>query len=156
MEKLKVMNSQIEIGKAKIEKAGKDITLVSHSKMVGLCLEAAELLANEGVSCEVINLRGIRPLDTEAIENSVIKTNHLITVEGGWPMFGVGAEICAQIMEGPAFDYLDAPVVRGTGADVPMPYATDLEKNALPGVTDILLSVRKTLNMPTKQGAMQA
>lgn len=149
-------NFVIEIGKAKIEKVGKDITLVSHSKMVGLCLEAAEQLANEGVSCEVINLRSIRPLDTETIENSVIKTNHLITVEGGWPMFGVGSEICASIMEGPAFDYLDAPVVRVTGADVPMPYATVLEKNALPQIHDIVLSVRKTLNMPVGQSAAQA
>ena len=149
-------NFLIEIGKAKIEKAGKDITLVSHSKSVGLCIEAAEQLENEGVSCEVINLRSIRPLDVETIENSVMKTNHLITVEGGWPMFGVGSEICAQIMEGPAFDYLDAPVVRVTGADVPMPYATILEKNALPGIQDVVLSVRKSLNMPIKQSAAQA
>nr|P86222.1 RecName: Full=Pyruvate dehydrogenase E1 component subunit beta, mitochondrial; Short=PDHE1-B [Mesocricetus auratus] len=80
-------------------------------------------IGKEGIECEVINLRTIRPMDIEAIEASVMKTNHLVTVEGGWPQFGVGAEICARIMEGPAFNFLDAPAVRVTGADVPMPYA---------------------------------
>lgn len=141
----------LPIGKAKVEREGKHITLVSHSKPVGLCLEAAEQLASEGIDCEVINLRSIRPLDTEAIERSVMKTNHLITVEGGWPMFGVGAEIVAQIMEGPAFDYLDAPVVRVTGADVPMPYAKVLEDNTLPTARDLTLSVRKTLHLEHAQ-----
>ncbi|CAK8675579.1 unnamed protein product [Clavelina lepadiformis] len=137
----------VEIGKAKIEREGKHITLVSHSRTVGFCLEAAEQLAAEGVSCEVINLRSIRPIDSDCIEKSIMKTNHLVTVEGGWPMFGVGAEICAQIMEGQAFDYLDAPAVRVTGADVPMPYAKVLEDGALPQVKDIVLSVRKTLHI---------
>uniref|UniRef100_A0AAQ6AD72 Pyruvate dehydrogenase E1 component subunit beta n=1 Tax=Amphiprion ocellaris TaxID=80972 RepID=A0AAQ6AD72_AMPOC len=90
----------IPIGKAKVERAGSHITLVSHSRYVGHCLDAAAVLAKEGIECEVINLRTIRPMDVESIEASVMKTNHLVTVEGGWPQFGVGAEICARIMEG--------------------------------------------------------
>lgn len=93
----------IPIGKAKIERAGESITLVSHSKPVGLCLEAAEQLAKEGINCEVINLRSLRPLDEETIINSVMKTNHLVTVEGGWPQCGIGSEICARIMESKFF-----------------------------------------------------
>merc|ERR1711976_910112 len=119
----------IPLGKAKIEREGKHITLVAHSKPVGLCLEAAKELEGMGVECEVINLRSIRPMDDETIIKSVMKTNHLITVEGGWPQFGVGAEICARIIESAAFNYLDAPIVRVTGADVPMPYAKTLEQN---------------------------
>ncbi|XP_073500738.1 pyruvate dehydrogenase E1 component subunit beta, mitochondrial [Phyllobates terribilis] len=137
----------IPIGKAKIERQGNQITLVSHSRSVGHCLEAANVLSKEGIDCEVINLRTIRPMDTETIEASVVKTNHLVTVEGGWPQFGVGAEICAKIMEGPAFNYLDAPVFRVTGADVPMPYAKILEDNCIPQVKDIIFAVKKTLNV---------
>ncbi|KAE8612697.1 hypothetical protein XENTR_v10012952 [Xenopus tropicalis] len=137
----------IPIGKAKIERPGSQITLVSHSRSVGHCLEAANVLAKEGVDCEVINMRTIRPMDIETIETSVVKTNHLVTVEGGWPQFGVGSEICAKIMEGPAFNYLDAPVVRVTGTDVPMPYAKILEENCVPQVKDIIFAVKKTLNL---------
>ncbi|KAM4651065.1 pyruvate dehydrogenase E1 component subunit beta, mitochondrial [Discoglossus pictus] len=137
----------VPIGKAKVERQGSQITLVSHSRSVGHCLEAANVLAKDGIDCEVINMRTIRPMDTDTIEASVIKTNHLITVEGGWPQFGVGAEICAKIMEGPAFNYLDAPVVRVTGADVPMPYAKTLEENCIPQVKDIIFAVKKTLNV---------
>lgn len=89
----------IPIGKAKIERVGDRITLVSHSKPVGLCLEAAEQLAKEGINCEVINLRSLRPLDEQTIINSIMKTNHLVTVEGGWPQCGIGSEICARIIE---------------------------------------------------------
>merc|ERR1712119_71904 len=149
-------NFLIEIGKAKVEREGTDITLVAHSLPVGLCLEAAESLSHEGISCEVINLRSIRPLDIDTVTKSVMKTNHLVSVEGGWPMFGVGAEICAQIMEGPAFNYLDAPVVRVTGADVPMPYAAQLEEKANVNVRDIILSVRKTLNIHKKPQQVSA
>lgn len=124
----------LPLGKAKVEREGKHVTLVSHSRPVGFCLEAAAQLAKEGIECEVINLRSIRPLDIETIKKSVKKTNRLVTVEGGWPMFGVGSEICAQIMESEAFDHLDHPVVRVTGADVPMPYAKNLEDHALPDV----------------------
>ncbi|KFQ27589.1 hypothetical protein N331_06684, partial [Merops nubicus] len=137
----------VPIGKAKVEKQGTHVTLVAHSRPVGHCLEAAAVLAKEGVECEVINLRTIRPMDIETVEGSVMKTNHLVTVEGGWPQFGVGAEICARIMEGPAFNYLDAPAVRVTGADVPMPYAKILEDNCLPQVKDIIFAVKKTLNI---------
>ncbi|XP_026161902.1 pyruvate dehydrogenase E1 component subunit beta, mitochondrial [Mastacembelus armatus] len=137
----------IPIGKAKVERQGNHVTLVSHSRFVGHCLDAAVVLAKEGIECEVINMRTIRPMDVEAIEASVMKTNHLVTVEGGWPQFGVGAEICARIMEGPAFNYLDAPVTRVTGVDIPMPYAKILEDNSLPQIKDIIFSVKKTLNI---------
>lgn len=137
----------IPIGKAKVERQGNDVTLVTHSRYVSFCLDAAVVLAKEGIECEVINLRTIRPLDVECIETSVMKTNHLVTVEGGWPQFGVGAEICARIMEGPAFNYLDSPVTRVTGVDIPMPYAKILEDNSLPQIKDIIFSVKKTLNV---------
>lgn len=137
----------IPIGKAKIERPGTSVTMVSHSRYVGHCLDAAAVLAKEGIECEVINLRTIRPMDVESIETSVMKTNHLVTVEGGWPQFGVGAEICARIMEGPAFNYLDAPVTRVTGVDIPMPYAKILEDNSMPQIKDIIFSVKKTLNV---------
>ncbi|XP_033875563.1 pyruvate dehydrogenase E1 component subunit beta, mitochondrial-like [Acipenser ruthenus] len=137
----------VPIGKAKVERQGTRITLVSHSRYVGHCLDAAAVLAKEGIECEVINLRSIRPLDMETIESSVAKTNHLVTVEGGWPQFGVGAEICARIMEGPAFNYLDAPVIRVTGVDIPMPYAKILEDNSVPQIKDIIISVKKSLNI---------
>lgn len=116
----------LPIGKAKVERTGKDITLVSHTLGVSHCMNAAAELAKEGIEAEVINLRSIRPLDIETIIASVKKTNRLVTVEGGFPAFGVGSEICAQIMESEAFDYLDAPVERVTGADVPTPYAKNL------------------------------
>lgn len=120
-------NFTLPIGKAKVEREGTDVTIVAHSKMVTHSLEAADILAKEGVKAEVINLRSIRPLDIDTIKASVKKTNRLLIVEGGFPAFGVGSEICAQIIESEAFDYLDAPVERVTGADVPTPYATNLE-----------------------------
>ncbi|XP_073448240.1 pyruvate dehydrogenase E1 component subunit beta, mitochondrial isoform X3 [Aquarana catesbeiana] len=101
----------------------------------------------EGGGWIVINLRTIQPMDIETIEASIVKTNHLVTIEGGWPQFGVGAEICARIMEGPAFNYLDSPVFRVTGADLPMPYAKTLEENCTPQVKDIIFAVKKTLNL---------
>lgn len=111
----------LPIGKAKVELEGSDVTIVAHSKMVTHSLEAAQELAKEGFKAEVINLRSIRPLDIDTIKASVKKTNRLLIVEGGFPAFGVGSEICAQIVESEAFDYLDAPVERVTGADVPTP-----------------------------------
>ncbi|XP_022104951.1 pyruvate dehydrogenase E1 component subunit beta, mitochondrial-like [Acanthaster planci] len=141
----------IPIGKAKIEREGTDVTLVAHSISVQRCLEAAQQLQSEGVSAEVINMRTIRPMDEEAIVNSVKKTNHLVSVEGGWPQFGVGAEILARMMENEAFDYLDAPAVRVTGADIPMPYATLLEQASLPTATSIVDTVKKLLLVETKQ-----
>ncbi|ESO06437.1 hypothetical protein HELRODRAFT_155705 [Helobdella robusta] len=136
----------IPFGKAKIERAGKDVTIVSHSRMVGFSLDAAKELEQVGIDCEVINLRSIRPMDEETIIQSVMKTNHLVTVEGGWPQFGVGAEIAAKIMEGPAFSYLDAPLIRITGADVPTPYAQLLEQNAFPQVHNITNSIKRLLS----------
>ncbi|MCW8916018.1 MAG: pyruvate dehydrogenase complex E1 component subunit beta [Magnetovibrio sp.] len=121
----------IPIGKAKVERAGADVTITAFSRMVGFALEAAEKLAEEGISAEVINLRTIRPLDRATIINSVQKTNRIVSVEEGWPQSGIGSEISAVVME-QAFDYLDAPVTRVTGEDVPMPYAANLESLALP------------------------
>ncbi|CAH2352483.1 pyruvate dehydrogenase E1 component subunit beta, mitochondrial [[Candida] railenensis] len=138
----------LPIGKAKIEKEGSDITLVSHSRNVLHCLQAAEVLEKEyGVKAEVLNLRSIKPLDVDSIVNSVKKTNHLVTVEAGFPAFGVGSEICAQIMESEAFDYLDAPVERVTGCEVPTPYAKELEDFAFPDREVVLRASRKVLGL---------
>jgi len=133
----------LPIGKCKVEREGSDITIVGHSKMVSHAIEAAEALKKEeGVEAEVVNLRSIRPLDIDTIIKSVKKTNRLIIVEGGFPAFGVGSEICAQIVESEAFDYLDAPVERVTGADVPTPYAANLEALAFPD-TNLIVKVAK-------------
>lgn len=140
-------NFVLPIGKAKIERAGSHMTLVSHSRFVGFCLMAAEELAGQGIECEVVNLRTIRPLDEETIVKSVMKTNHLITVEGGWPQSGIGSEVCARVMESTAFDYLDSPVQRVCGADIPMPYAKSLEEKSMPQVADIVNRVKHSLNV---------
>jgi len=121
----------LPIGKAKVLRQGKDVTITAFSLMVARALEAADALAEEGIEAEVIDLRTIRPLDTATVVNSVKKTNRLVSVEEGWPRFGMGAELAAVMMED-AFDYLDAPPTRVTGADVPMPYAANLEQLALP------------------------
>lgn len=122
----------LPFGKAKIERVGKDLTMVSLSRCVGQCLVAAEQLKKlYGVEAEVINLRSIKPMDVEAIVKSVKKTGHLMAVESGFPSFGVGAEILALTMEY-AFDHLDAPAVRVTGAEVPTPYAQKLEEMSFP------------------------
>lgn len=134
----------VPIGKAKIEREGSDVTIVTFSKMVGLALEAAEqLAANGGPSCEVINLRSIRPLDRDTIINSVKKTGRIVTIETGWPQCGIGSEIAAVMMESDAFNWLDAPLERITGADIPMPYATDLENASLPQVEDVVNTVHR-------------
>ncbi len=121
----------LPIGKAKIEREGKDVTLVAFSIMVGVALEAAEKLAEQGIDAEVINLRTLRPLDTETIINSVKKTNRIVSVEEGWPAAGIGSEICTVAVE-QAFDWLDAPPARVCGLDIPLPYAANLEQLALP------------------------
>lgn len=122
----------IPFGKAKIERPGKDLTMVTLSRCVGQCLAAAEELKKKyGVEAEVINLRSIKPMDVEAIVKSVKKTGHMMAVESGFPSFGVGAEIMALTCEY-AFDYLDAPPVRVTGAEVPTPYAQKLEEMSFP------------------------
>jgi len=127
----------IPIGKANIEKEGNDVTIIAFSIMVGRSIEAANILKENGINAEVINLRTLRPLDTETIINSVKKTNRVVTCEEGFPFSGIGAEISAIITE-KAFDWLDAPIIRVTGKDVPMPYAANLEKLALPQVEDIV------------------
>ncbi|MDD2326405.1 MAG: pyruvate dehydrogenase complex E1 component subunit beta [Alphaproteobacteria bacterium] len=132
----------VPIGKARIMRAGTDVTIVAFSRMVGIALAAADKLAEEGISAEVINLRSIRPLDTATIVQSVKKTNRLVSVEESWPFAGIGSEIAAQMME-EAFDDLDAPVVRVTGADVPIPYAFNLEKLALPEADNVITAVRQ-------------
>ena len=131
----------VPIGKAKIEREGGDVTILAFSRVVGLALEAAEKLAEEGIGAEVINLRTLRPLDTAAVISSVQKTNRLVSVEEGWPFAGIGSEIAALVME-QAFDYLDAPVARVTGADVPMPYAANLEALALPQTEGIVAAAK--------------
>jgi len=135
----------LPIGKAKVMKAGSDITIVGHSIGVGFAMDAAVELEKQGISGEVINLRSIRPLDMDTINESIKKTNHCITVEGGWPQHGVGAEISASISEGPAFHYLDAPVIRICGVDAPMPYAATLEAAATPQPHNIVAAVKRVL-----------
>ena len=127
----------LPIGKAKIAREGSDVTIVSFSIGMTYALKAADELASQGISAEVIDLRTIRPMDIATVLASVQKTHRCITVEEGWPQSGVGSEISAQIMEH-AFDWLDAPVKRITGRDVPMPYAANLEKLALPTVSDVV------------------
>ena len=127
----------LPIGKARIARAGKDVTIVSWSMGMRYALEAAETLAKEGIEAEVIDLRTIKPMDTETIVESVKKTGRLVTVEEGWAQSGVGAEIAARMME-QAFDYLDAPVARVSGKEVPMPYAANLEKLALPSAAEVV------------------
>ncbi|MGM5026445.1 pyruvate dehydrogenase complex E1 component subunit beta [Tardiphaga sp. 862_B3_N4_1] len=131
----------VPIGKAKVARVGKDVTLISWSNGMTYALKAAEELAKEGIKAEVIDLRTLRPLDTDTIIESVKKTSRAVTVEEGWQQSGVGAEIAARIMEH-AFDYLDAPVARVSGKDVPMPYAANLEKLALPSVADVVAAAK--------------
>jgi pyruvate dehydrogenase E1 component beta subunit len=131
----------IPFGKAKIERAGRHVTIVAFSRMVRLALEAAETLAGEGIEAEVINLRSLRPLDVTTLVTSVMKTNRIVSVEEGWPICGIGSEIAALMME-QAFDYLDAPVHRVTGADVPLPYAANLERLALPQAETIVAAAK--------------
>ena len=131
----------VPIGKASVVRSGTDITITAFSIMVGRALRAADLLAEQGISAEVIDLRTIRPLDCDTIVGSVKKTSRLITCEEGFPFAGIGAEIAMQVME-QAFDWLDAPIARVTGKDVPMPYAENLEKLALPQVEDIVATAQ--------------
>uniref|UniRef100_F1L1Q5 Pyruvate dehydrogenase E1 component subunit beta n=1 Tax=Ascaris suum TaxID=6253 RepID=F1L1Q5_ASCSU len=140
-------NFVIPIGKAKIERQGGHATVVSYSKGVQLALEAATELAAQKIEIEVINLRTLRPFDMQTVKDSLKKTHHLITVEMGWPICGIGAEISAQIVESEAFDYLDAPILRVTGVDVPMPYSQKLETAALPTSADVIRQVKRSLNM---------
>ena len=131
----------LPIGKARVIRPGTGVTIVSHSICVGLILEAAEKLAAEGIDAELIDLRTLRPLDTDTVIESVKKTNRLVTVEQGWPICSIGSEIAAQVVE-KAFDWLDASPARVAGKDVPMPYAANLEKLALPSVDDVIAAAK--------------
>jgi pyruvate dehydrogenase E1 component beta subunit len=132
----------VPIGKAKIVRPGRDLTITAFSRPVSFALAAAEALAKEGIEAEVIDLRSLRPLDTETIVESVKRTNRLVTVEEGWPFAGIGSELAALMME-QAFDWLDAPVTRVHGADVPLPYAANLEHLALPNAEGIAAAARQ-------------
>jgi pyruvate dehydrogenase E1 component beta subunit len=134
----------VPIGKAKVERAGRHVTITAFSVMVGKALAAADELAKEGIEAEVINLRTIRPLDVETIAASVRKTNRLVSVEEGWPFAGIGSELAAQMMEH-CFDHLDAPVKRVCGLDIPLPYAANLEKLSLPQAPDIAAAAKAVL-----------
>jgi pyruvate dehydrogenase E1 component beta subunit len=134
----------LPIGKAKVRREGTDVTITAHSRMVGFALQAAEKLAEEGISSEVVDLRTLRPLDHETIVESVKKTSRLVSAEEGWGPMGVGAEVVARVIEH-AFDYLDAPPLRVHQEDVPLPYAANLEALSLPGVDKIVKAVKQVM-----------
>ncbi len=134
----------LPIGKARVIREGKDVTLVSYSMGVALLLDAAEELAKAGIDAELIDLRTLRPLDIDTVVASVQKTNRLVTVEQDWPICSIGSEVCAQVVE-KAFDYLDAPPAKVSGKDVPMPYAHNLEKLALPSVEEVVAAAKAVL-----------
>jgi pyruvate dehydrogenase E1 component beta subunit len=134
----------IPIGKSKVQREGKDVTLVTYSKMVSYSMQAAALLEKEGIDVEIVDLRTLRPLDMEPVIESFKKTNRAVIAEEGWKSFGVGAEIAARIYE-EAFDYLDAPIKRVAQKEVPLPYNRRLEQLALPQVEDIVNAVKEVL-----------
>lgn len=134
----------IPIGQADIKREGSDITIIAYLRMVSLALKAAEILAEEGISVEVLDLRTLRPMDVLAIVNSVKKTHRAIVVEEDWPFFGIGAQV-VDFIQLYAFDYLDAPVLRVTSEDVPMPYSRELELSALPNEHKIVSAVKRLL-----------
>jgi len=134
----------IPIGQARVEKEGTDVTVVAFSINMRLAHEAADIMSARGVSVEVINLLTLRPLDRDTVLNSVKKTGRVVSVESGWPQCGIGSEIAAMIMETDAFNYLDAPLERITGADVPMPYAAELEAASIPQLNDVVAAIERT------------
>jgi pyruvate dehydrogenase E1 component beta subunit len=140
----KLADFVLPIGKARIARSGKDVTIVSYARGMAYALDAAKRLAEEGIDAEVIDLRTLRPLDTETVLASVRKTNRIVTVEEGWSVCSIGTEICAAVAA-EAFDYLDAPPAKITGADVPMPYAANLEKLALPSVDKVVAAAKSVL-----------
>ena len=132
----------VPIGRARIARAGDQVTIVAFSRMVKLALQAAEELAKAGISAEVVDLRTLRPFDVGTVVQSVKKTNRIVSVEEGWPFAGIGSEIAAVVME-ECFDWLDAPLKRVTGKDVPLPYAANLERLAVPQIEDIVAAARE-------------
>ncbi len=134
----------IPIGQSTIQRTGDDVTIVTYSKMVKYSLEAAELLAKEGISAEVVDLRTLRPLDMAPVITSLQKTNRAVIAEEGWRSYGVGAEVSARIYE-EAFDFIDAPIQRVAQKEVPLPYNSSLEQMALPQVKDIVAAAREVM-----------
>ena len=134
----------IPIGKSKIQRPGKDVTIVSYSKMLETSMKAADQLAQEGIEVEIVDLRTLRPLDMEPVLESFKKTNRAVIVEEGWRSYGVGAEVSARIYE-EAFDYVDAPIQRVAQKEVPLPYNRNLEQLALPQVEDVVKAVKEVL-----------
>jgi pyruvate dehydrogenase E1 component beta subunit len=135
----------VPLGTAAVKREGDDVTIVAYSKMVKVALDAADELAKEGINAEVVDLRTLRPLDTEPVLESFRKTNRCVIVEEGWALYGIGAEIAARIQE-ESFDWMDAPVKRVSQADVPLPYSRELEQSALPNVAKVVAAVREVLN----------
>ncbi len=135
----------LPFGQAEVARSGRDVTVIAYSRMLHVALAAAERLAGEEIEAEVVNLRSLRPMDTKTVVESVVRTHRAVVVQEQWRLFGAAAEIAASIYE-QAFDHLDAPVERVTGADVPMPYARNLELMAVPHEEDIVRAVKKTLN----------
>jgi pyruvate dehydrogenase E1 component beta subunit len=134
----------VPLGKADVKREGTDVTLVAYSSMLKPALTAAEALAADGINAEVVDLRSLRPLDTDTVVASVKKTNRLVMIEEGWRSYGIGAEVAARVQE-EAFDWLDAPIKRVAGKEVPMPYAKNLEKLCIPSDADIVATVRSIL-----------
>jgi pyruvate dehydrogenase E1 component beta subunit len=134
----------VPIGKSKIQRPGRDVTIVTYSKMLEISNKAAEQLSSEGIECEIVDLRTLRPLDMEPILESFKKTNRAVIVEEGWRSYGVGAEIAARIYE-EAFDYVDSPILRVAQKEVPLPYNRTLEQLALPQVADVVKAVKEVL-----------
>ena len=134
----------VPIGKSKVQREGKDVTIITYSKMLEVSLKAADELAKEGIEAEVVDLRSLRPLDMEPVIESFKKTNRAVVAEEGWKSYGVGAEVAARIYE-QAFDYIDAPIKRVAQAEVPLPYSKALEQSALPQVADVVRAVKEVL-----------
>lgn len=134
----------VPLDKSEVKRPGKDVTIVTYSKMLHIALQAAKRLKKDGIEAEVIDLRCLRPLDLDPVFESFKKTNRAVVVEEGWPTFGIGAEVSARIYE-ECFDYLDAPVRRVAQADVPLPYNRDLEQMAIPNAGDVVTAVREVL-----------
>lgn len=134
----------IPIGKSKVQRPGKDVTIVTYSKMVDISMKAADQLAQEGIEAEIVDLRTLRPLDMDPVIASFKKTNRAVIVEEGWRSYGIGAEVASRIYEG-AFDYLDAPIQRVGQKEVPLPYNRELEQLALPQVEDVIRAVKEVL-----------
>ena len=134
----------VPIGKSIVQRPGRDVTIVTYSKMLEVSLKAADKLSQEGIEAEIVDLRTLRPLDMEPVIESFKKTNRAVVVEEGWPSYGVGAEISSRIYE-QAFDYVDAPVKRVAQKEVPLPYNRTLEQMAIPNAGDIIAAVKEVL-----------